>query len=92
MRSKVPDPYQRLGTRTFLHPVVVSAALMPHTVAAYAGAPQSVCSDHFLDEPGDAIGGDAFEFKNALRLSDGDGRDFAIGTAFWRQPVRIRQR
>jgi len=56
MRSNVPDPYQRLGTRTFLHPVVVSAALMPHTVAAYAGAPQSVCSDHFLDEPGDAIG------------------------------------
>ena len=24
MRSKVPDPYQRLGTRTFLHPVVVT--------------------------------------------------------------------
>jgi choline dehydrogenase-like flavoprotein len=48
MRSRIPDPHRRLGTRTFLHPVVLSAASMPETVAAYAGAPQSVYSDHFL--------------------------------------------
>jgi choline dehydrogenase-like flavoprotein len=49
LRSRVPDPAGVVGKRTFLHPVVVSAALMPDTVAGYAGAPQSVYSDHFLD-------------------------------------------
>lgn len=50
LRSAVPDPYGTLGHRTFLHPVVVSAALMPDTVAAFSGAPQSIYSDHFLHE------------------------------------------
>ena len=50
LRSALPDPYGLLGKRTFLHPVVLSAALMPEVVAAYAGAPQSVYSDRFLDE------------------------------------------
>lgn len=49
LRSGVPDPHGLIGTRTFLHPVVVSAALMPDVVAPYAGAPQSVCTDHFLN-------------------------------------------
>jgi choline dehydrogenase-like flavoprotein len=49
LRSHAPDPYVVLGRRTFLHPTVVSAALMPDSVAAYAGAPQSVYSDHFLE-------------------------------------------
>jgi choline dehydrogenase-like flavoprotein len=48
MRSRIPDPHRRLGTRTFLHPVVLSAASMPETVNAFAGAPQSIYSDHFL--------------------------------------------
>ena len=58
LQSRVPDPHGLVGTRTFLHPVVVSAALMPDTVAPYAGAPQSVCSDHFLgaDPATDRIG------------------------------------
>lgn len=50
LRSAVPDPYGTLGHRTFLHPVVVSAALMPDMVAAFSGAPQSIYSDHFLHE------------------------------------------
>jgi len=45
----VPDPHAVLGKRTFLHPVLVSAALMPDVVAGYYGAPQTVYSDHFLD-------------------------------------------
>ena len=49
LRSRVPDPHSVLGRRTFLHPVVVSAALMPDEVAGYYGAPQTVYSDHFLD-------------------------------------------
>ncbi len=48
LRSGVPDPYRLLGTRTFLHPVVISSALMPERVKGYAGAPQSVYSDHYL--------------------------------------------
>jgi hypothetical protein len=38
-----------VGRRTFLHPTVVSAALMPEPINGYAGAPQSIYSDHFLD-------------------------------------------
>lgn len=48
LRSKAPDPHQRLGIRTFLHPVAITTGVMPHTVAAWDGAPQSVYSDHFL--------------------------------------------
>jgi hypothetical protein len=50
LRSGVPDPYRLLGKRTFLHPVVISSALMPERVDAYAGAPQSIYSDHFLQQ------------------------------------------
>ena len=48
MRSKAPDPHKRLGTRTFLHPVAITTAVMKDTVAAWTGAPQSIYSDHFL--------------------------------------------
>ena len=53
IRSRVPDPYGVLGKRTFLHPTVVSAALMPDRVDGFAGAPQSIYSDHFLELPPD---------------------------------------
>ena len=49
LRSAVPDPHALVGKRTFLHPVVVSAAVMPQRVDGFAGAPQTVYSDHFLD-------------------------------------------
>lgn len=48
LRSGLPDPYGRIGVRTFLHPVVVSSAQMPEIVAPFSGAPQSIYSDHFL--------------------------------------------
>jgi choline dehydrogenase-like flavoprotein len=48
LRSRAPDPHRNLGARTFLHPVVVSAALMPEAVNGFQGAPQTVYSDHFL--------------------------------------------
>jgi choline dehydrogenase-like flavoprotein len=48
MRSKAPDPNRLLGKRTFLHPTLISAAVFPQRVEGYAGAPQSVYSDHFL--------------------------------------------
>jgi choline dehydrogenase-like flavoprotein len=49
LRSRVPDPHGVLGKRTFLHPTIVSAALMPERVDGFAGAPQTIYSDHFLD-------------------------------------------
>ncbi len=49
IRSAAPDPANLLGRRTFLHPTLVSAALMPQPVNGFAGAPQSVYSDQFLD-------------------------------------------
>ncbi|WP_019142976.1 GMC family oxidoreductase [Noviherbaspirillum massiliense] len=48
LRSKAPDPQGLLGKRTFLHPVVISSGLFEQQVNGYAGAPQSIYSDHFL--------------------------------------------
>lgn len=48
LRSHAPDPALTLGRRTFLHPTVVSAAVMPKAVNGFYGAPQSVYSDHFI--------------------------------------------
>jgi choline dehydrogenase-like flavoprotein len=55
LRSAAPDPHHRLGTRTFLHPVVASVATFDHLVAGWHGAPQTIYSDHYLDV--DPIGG-----------------------------------
>lgn len=49
LRSKAPDPYGLLGKRTFLHPVVISSALLEQKVNGFAGAPQTIYSDHFLE-------------------------------------------
>ncbi len=51
LRSGVGNAGGALGKRTFLHPTLVSAARMPFRVDAYAGAPQSVYSDHYLATP-----------------------------------------
>jgi choline dehydrogenase-like flavoprotein len=47
LRSGAPDPYRRIGKRTFMHPVPFSLAEFPQDIAGYSGAPQSVYSDHF---------------------------------------------
>ncbi|HUR90090.1 MAG TPA: GMC family oxidoreductase [Ramlibacter sp.] len=48
LRSEAPDPHGRLGIRTFLHPVVLSAGVLPQEVRGWEGAPQSIYTDHFL--------------------------------------------
>lgn len=48
LRSGAPDPFSRLGARTFLHPVVMSAGVFEQKVEAWNGAPQSIYSDHFM--------------------------------------------
>ncbi|WP_374666001.1 GMC family oxidoreductase N-terminal domain-containing protein [Ramlibacter sp.] len=49
LRSQAPDPHGLLGRRTFLHPVVMSAATMPNQVEGWQGAPQTIYTDHFLE-------------------------------------------
>ena len=58
MRSRAPDPHRLLGKRTFLHPTVISAGLFAQPVNGYAGAPQTIYSDHFMEsQPIDAAVG-----------------------------------
>jgi choline dehydrogenase-like flavoprotein len=47
LRSDIPDPHDRIGKRTFIHPVNATIAEMPDTVDPYYGAPQSIYSDEF---------------------------------------------
>jgi choline dehydrogenase-like flavoprotein len=63
MRSGAPDPHGVLGRRTFLHPVVMSAALMAAKVEGWHGAPQSIYTD------GLQVGGAAPASRD-LRLHD----------------------
>ena len=49
LRSRVPDPKNLLGTRTFLHPTTISAAQFVEPIEGWAGAPQTIYSDHFLE-------------------------------------------
>ncbi|WP_028081668.1 GMC family oxidoreductase [Solimonas soli] len=48
LRSQAPDPHQRLGQRTCVHPVDASVAVFDRAIDGYHGAPQSIYSDHFL--------------------------------------------
>ncbi|MES2319461.1 MAG: GMC family oxidoreductase [Pseudomonadota bacterium] len=49
LRSDAPNPHGLLGTRTFLHPTVISAGIFEQRVDGFAGAPQTIYSDHFLE-------------------------------------------
>ena len=48
MKSNIPDPSSLLGKRTFLHPVVASAAEFEQSIKGFYGAPQTVNSHQFL--------------------------------------------
>lgn len=54
LRSAMPDPRGLIGTRTFLHPVTISAALFADPVDGFSGAPQSIYSDHWNEPVGAA--------------------------------------
>ena len=47
LRSDAPDPYSRIGKRTFLHPVTFSVSEFANEIQGFYGAPQSTYSDHF---------------------------------------------
>jgi choline dehydrogenase-like flavoprotein len=48
LRSKAPDPHSLLGKRTFLHPVSFSSGVYADKVEGWAGAPQTIYSDHYI--------------------------------------------
>ena len=52
LRSKAPDPHERIGKRTFLHPVNFSVAQFDEPINGFYGAPQSIYSDHFQWQQG----------------------------------------
>ena len=49
------DPNGRVGLRTFLHPVVASAAIFPRPILPFYGAPQSVASHQFSERGGGKV-------------------------------------
>lgn len=48
LRSKVPNPSGRLGKHTYLHPTVISGAVLDEAIYGHSGAPQSIYSDQFV--------------------------------------------
>jgi len=48
LRSKLPDPDNLVGKRTYLHVTAGSLAIMPQQIDPYYGAPQSVVCNEFL--------------------------------------------
>ncbi|MFL6611521.1 MAG: GMC family oxidoreductase N-terminal domain-containing protein [Pseudomonas sp.] len=52
LRSDAPDPHERLGKRTFLHLVNMSAGQFDEVINPFYGAPQSIYSDHFQWQDG----------------------------------------
>ena len=56
LRSHAPDPHERIGKRTTIHPVNASLAQMGEDVNPFYGAPQSIYSDHFQWNTGGDIG------------------------------------
>ncbi|WOT04631.1 GMC family oxidoreductase [Shewanella youngdeokensis] len=54
MHSKVPDPFELIGKRTFLHPTLLSGAVFSDPINGHSGAPQSIYSDEFVWKGGAA--------------------------------------
>lgn len=47
LRSKIPDPHERIGKRTFLQMHNYSMAIVGERVDSFRGAPQSIYTDQF---------------------------------------------
>lgn len=56
LRSRVPDPFQTLGKRTYLHPVCMNMAFFDQPIDGFYGAPQSIYSDEFNAIPSTGYG------------------------------------
>ncbi|MGS0726464.1 GMC family oxidoreductase N-terminal domain-containing protein, partial [Shewanella sp. 0m-11] len=52
LRSKLPDPHEIIGKRTFLHPTLLSGAVFSDPINGHSGAPQSIYSDQFVWQNG----------------------------------------
>lgn len=51
LRSELPDPHDRLGRRTFLHPVAAAIGHFADAISPWSGVPQSVSCHHFVRRP-----------------------------------------
>lgn len=51
-RSGLPDPYNIVGRRTWIHPTLATAGHFDRKIEPYFGAPQTVGSHHFAVRPG----------------------------------------
>lgn len=67
LRSKAPDPHDRIGARTMIHPVNLSLGVYEREVGGWSGAPQSIYSDHFQWKDG-ATGPMGFKLEVAPML------------------------
>lgn len=56
LRSNAPDPHERIGKRTTIHPVNASLGKMGSDVNPFYGAPQTIYSDHFQWNTDDGMG------------------------------------
>jgi len=74
LRSYIPDPHQRIGKGSFIHPVNATVAQMPQQVDPFYGAPQSVYSDEFNFRNGFG------EHHHVRNLSIHDASIFPTGT------------
>ncbi|MGS0681572.1 GMC family oxidoreductase N-terminal domain-containing protein [Shewanella sp. 125m-7] len=52
LRSKLADPYEIIGKRTFLHPTLLSGGVFSDPINGHSGAPQSIYSDEFVWQNG----------------------------------------
>jgi choline dehydrogenase-like flavoprotein len=77
MRSAVPDPHGRLGTRTFLQTHNYSLAFMPEPVNSFYGAPQSIYTDQFTWRDG-VTGRAGFNMEAA-------GAQPVVSMNFWKE-------
>jgi choline dehydrogenase-like flavoprotein len=50
------NPYDLVGSRTFLHPVCAVGGIMPYEINGEYGAPQSLYSDEFLNSRNGKVG------------------------------------
>ncbi|MCZ7686158.1 MAG: GMC family oxidoreductase [Sandaracinaceae bacterium] len=76
LRSRVPDPYRRIGLRTFLQIHNYSISHMPEDIQPFYGAPQSIYSSEFTFRDGVA-GRAGFNMEVV-------GAQPVVSTMFWK--------
>lgn len=83
LRSKLPDPYKRIGKRCFVQMHNYSIANMANLIIPFSGAPQSIASDQFIGVSGragyniEAVGAQPVVMMNFRKAVGFNFEDFA---------------